>query len=184
VRVIHTELPDVLLLEPTVFSDERGFLFESYRHSSFVAATGSSREFVLELHSHSTRGVVRGIHYQLETPQAKLVRIAQGEVFEVAVDLRRSSPTFGRWCGAHVSAENRHSMWIPRGFGHAFQVLSDSADMLYKLDGDYDPAASRTIFWSDPAIGIRWPAVEGIAAGLLSARDRNAVELANAEVFA
>jgi dTDP-4-dehydrorhamnose 3,5-epimerase len=180
--VIHTDLAEVLLLEPDVFTDERGFLFESFRQDSFAAVTGSTGAFVLELHSHSTRGVVRGIHYQLERPQAKLVRVAQGEVFEVAVDLRRSSPTFGKWCGAHVSAQNRRMMWIPRGFGHAFRVLSESADMLYKLDEDYDPVSARTILWNDPAIGIRWPA-SADASVIQAARDRDAVDLANAEVF-
>lgn len=179
-KVIPTEIPDVLILEPTVFGDQRGFFFESYNRAVLAEVAGITEEFVQDNHSRSTRGVLRGLHYQLKQPQGKLVRVVAGEVFDVAVDIRRSSPTLGRWVGAILSADNRHTAWIPRGFAHGFVVLSDVAELLYKTTDFYAPHHERCIAWNDPAIGIRWPLV---GEPTLSVKDRAGVSLAEAELF-
>jgi len=180
-RAVPTALEGVLILEPQVFGDERGWLFESYNRQQFRDATGRVADFVQDIQSLSTRGVVRGIHYQLPPrAQAKIVSVLVGEVLDVIVDLRRSSPDFGRWCSVHLSAENRRQVWIPEGFGHAFCVLSDEARMHYKTTDFYSAADQRTVLWNDPAIGITWPVTEPV----LSAKDRNGVPLREAGVFA
>lgn len=179
-NVIPTELPDVLLLEPRVFGDERGFFFESFNARAFAEATGLTREFVQDNHSRSVRGVLRGLHYQISQPQGKLVRVVAGEVFDVAVDLRRGSPTFGRWAGVNLSADNKRMMWVPEGFAHGFLVLSESAEFLYKTTDYYAPEHERCIRWDDPQLAIDWPLQE---APQLSAKDRSGVVLAEAELF-
>ena len=179
-NVIPTELPDVLLLEPRVFGDERGFFFESFNARAFAEATGVTREFVQDNHSRSVRGVLRGLHYQISQPQGKLVRVVAGEVFDVAVDLRRGSPTFGRWAGVNLSADNKRMMWVPEGFAHGFLVLSESAEFLYKTTDYYAPEHERCIRWDDPQLAIGWPLQE---APQLSAKDRSGVVLAEAELF-
>lgn len=173
-------IPDVILLEPKIFGDERGFFFESFNQARFEAAIGRSVTFVQDNHSHSLKHVVRGLHYQIQEPQGKLVRVIQGEVFDVAVDLRRSSPTFGQWVGQRLSAENKHQLWIPEGFAHGFVVLSDTAECLYKATDYYAPEHERCIAWNDPAIGIQWP-IEGTP--VLSVKDRQGKVLAEAECF-
>ena len=179
-RAVQTDLPDVLILEPKVFGDERGFFFESHNQRVFEQATGVRAEFVQDNHSRSGRGVLRGLHYQVRQPQGKLVRVVTGEVFDVAVDLRRASPAFGRWTGTRLSAENKRMMWIPAGFAHGFLVLSGSADFLYKTTDYYAPEHERCLLWSDPAIGITWP-LDGEP--ILAARDRAGVSLSEAETF-
>jgi len=176
-----TALPDVLLFEPMVYKDQRGFFFESFNQCEFDAAVGRSVRFVQDNHSRSTRHVLRGLHYQLRQPQGKLVRVAAGEVFDAAVDLRRSSPTFGKFVGTVLSAENRKQLWIPEGFAHGFVVLSETADFLYKTTDYYAPADQRSVLWNDPDIGIDWP-IDGEP--ILSARDRVGIPLHKAEVFA
>jgi dTDP-4-dehydrorhamnose 3,5-epimerase len=184
-QIIPTALPEVLLIEPEVFGDARGFFMESYNRRALRAATGLELDFVQDNHSRSRKGVLRGLHYQIGRPQGKLVRVASGAVFDVAVDIRRSSPTFGRWAGAELSAANHRQMWIPPGMAHGFLVLSDSADFMYKTTDYYAPRHERAIAWDDPAIGIAWPLAEhGIAAPLLSDKDRAAPRLAAAECFA
>ena len=181
-QVTATRLPEVLLLEPKIFGDERGFFFESYNRRAFDAATGQAVEFVQDNHSRSARGVLRGLHYQLPPhAQGKLVRVAAGRVFDVAVDVRRSSPRFGEWAGVELSADNCRQLWIPPGFAHGFLVLSESAEFLYKASGYYAPQAERTVAWNDPAIGIEWPNA-GVEA-TLSAKDAVAPALAAAECF-
>lgn len=180
-RVSATELPEVLVLEPKVFGDARGFFLESYNRARFAEATGVDLDFVQDNHSRSARGVLRGLHYQIRQPQGKLVRVVSGAVFDVAVDLRRSSPTFGRWAGVELSADNQRQLWVPPGFGHGFLVLSDTADFLYKTTDYYAPEHERAVVWNDAAIGIVWP-LEG--APQLSAKDAAAPVLADAEVFA
>ena len=175
-------IPEVVLLTPKVFGDDRGFFFESYNAQAFADATGVQPEFVQDNHSRSVKGVLRGLHYQLPPhAQGKLVRVIQGEVFDVAVDIRRSSPTFGCWVGAMLSAENKQQLWIPAGFAHAFLTLSDTAEFLYKTTDVYAPECERCIAWNDPRIGIEWPFAEE---PLLSGKDREGVPLAQAEVFA
>ena len=156
-NVIPTAIPDVLILEPKVFGDSRGFFFESYNEKVFRDATGVTAHFVQDNHSRSARGVLRGLHYQVEQPQGKLVRCTQGEVFDVAVDIRRNSPTFGQWAGEILSEENKRQMWIPPGLAHGFLVLSDSADFLYKTTEYYAPQHERAILWNDPELAIVWP---------------------------
>jgi len=182
-RALPTDLPGVLLLEPKVFGDARGFFMESYNKRVFAQAAGLSPEFVQDNHSRSARGVLRGLHYQVRQPQGKLVRVTEGEVFDVAVDLRRSSPAFGRWVGAQLSAENKRQMWVPAGFGHGYLVLSDAAEFLYKATDFYAPEHERSILWNDPDLNIRWPLPEGFSEPVLSAKDRAAVRLRDAEVF-
>lgn len=179
-NVNETGLPGVLILEPKVFGDERGFFMESYNRRVF-AELGLPTDFVQDNHSRSARGVLRGLHYQIQQPQGKLVRVVRGAVYDVAVDLRRSSPTFGRWEGVELSEENRRMLWIPPGFAHGFLVLSDYADFLYKTTDFYAPEHERCIAWNDPAIGIAWP-FEGEP--VLSAKDQAGKALAQAEVYA
>ncbi len=175
-----TALPDVLVLEPRVFGDERGFFFESYTERSFGAATGLTRPFVQDNHSRSAAGVLRGLHYQVREPQGKLVRVVLGEVFDVAVDLRRSSPTFGRWVGVRLSAENKRQLWVPEGFGHGFLVTSPVAEVLYKATAYYAPEHERSVAWDDPDLAIAWPLT---APPTLSPKDRNAPRLGAADLF-
>jgi len=179
-NVVQTALPGVVILEPKVFGDERGFFFESFNPRTFAAATGLSPTFVQDNHSRSAKNVLRGLHYQIKQPQGKLVRVAVGEVFDVAVDLRRNSPTFGKWVGTVLSAENKRLLWIPEGFAHGFLVLSESADFLYKTTTYYEPAHERCIVWNDPEIGIRWPLT---GAAILAAKDLAGKRLQDAEVF-
>jgi dTDP-4-dehydrorhamnose 3,5-epimerase len=184
VKATRLAIPEVVLLEPKVFGDARGFFFESFNQRAFREATGLEVPFVQDNHSRSARGVLRGLHYQVKQPQGKLVRVARGRVFDVAVDVRRSSPTFGRWVGAELSEENQHQLWVPAGFAHGFVVLSDSADFLYKTTEYYAPEHERCIAWNDPGIGVEWPlAAAGIAAPVLSAKDAAGARLREAEVF-
>jgi dTDP-4-dehydrorhamnose 3,5-epimerase len=179
VKVAPTELPEVLLLEPKVFGDERGFFFESYNRRA-LAELGLDAEFVQDNHSRSARGVLRGLHYQIEHAQGKLVRVTEGEVFDVAVDLRRSSPRFGRWSSALLSAANRRMLWIPPGFAHGFLVVSDAAEFLYKTTDYWYPQHERSLLWSDPALGIRWP-LSGTP--LVAAKDAAGRTLAQADAY-
>ncbi len=153
-HVVPTELPGVLILEPKVFGDERGFFFESFNAADFLAATGVNTPFVQDNHSRSARGVLRGIHYQIQHPQGKLVRVIHGEVFDVAIDLRRSSPHYGKWAAVTLSAENRRHLWIPPGFGHGFLVTSAAAEFLYKTTDYWHPEFERTLLWNDPTVGV------------------------------
>jgi dTDP-4-dehydrorhamnose 3,5-epimerase len=173
-------IPDVVLIEPKVFGDERGFFFESFNLRAFGEATGQRPDFVQDNHSRSLRNVLRGVHYQIRRPQGKLVRVTHGEVFDVAVDLRKSSPTFGHWVGEVISAENKRQLWVPEGFGHAFLVLSESAEFLYKTTDYYAPENERCIAWNDPKLGIRWPI--GVPPSL-SAKDSQGLAFDQAEVF-
>jgi len=180
VKVVETSIPDVLIIEPKVFGDERGFFYESFTAAAFEAATGLKRQFVQDNHSKSQRGVLRGLHYQIQQPQGKLVRVVAGEVFDVAVDLRKSSPSFGRWFGTHLSAQNQRQLWIPEGFAHGFVVLSGSAEFLYKTTDYYAPEHERSLLWNDPELGIQWPFDE---APQLSAKDQAGKLLRDAELF-
>jgi dTDP-4-dehydrorhamnose 3,5-epimerase len=173
-----TDLPGVIIVEPQVFGDERGFFMETYHQPRFAAA-GIDLPFVQDNHSRSRRGVLRGLHYQLRHAQGKLVRVVQGEIFDVAVDARRSSPTFGRWFGTILSDTNRRQLYVPPGFAHGFCVASDSADVLYKTTDVYHPEEERSVLWNDPAIGITWPVTDPI----VSARDAEGKPLAEAECF-
>ena len=178
--VTPTAIPDVLILEPRVFGDARGFFFESFNARDFAQATGLTVEFVQDNHSKSAQGVLRGLHYQIEHAQGKLVRVVQGEVFDVAVDLRQSSPTFGQWVGERLSADNKRQLWVPPGFAHGFVVLSESAEFLYKTTDYWYPEHERSLLWNDPAIGIDWP-IEGQP--LLAAKDAAAKTLAQADLY-
>ena len=180
-KVTPTAIPDVLVIEPKVFGDARGFFFESFNNKAFDEAVGKHVEFVQDNHSRSVKGVLRGLHYQIEQPQGKLVRAVRGAVFDVAVDIRKSSATFGQWVGAELSDENHKQLWVPPGFAHAFLVLTDSADFLYKTTSYYAPAHERAIAWNDPELGIRWPDTGGDPK--LSAKDAAAVPFRSAEVF-
>ncbi|MBK1672489.1 dTDP-4-dehydrorhamnose 3,5-epimerase [Ectothiorhodospira shaposhnikovii] len=174
-------IPDVVLFTPRVFGDERGFFFESFNARAFEQATGIRPDFVQDNHSRSARGVLRGLHYQLPPhAQGKLVRVVQGEVFDVAVDIRRNSPTFGQWVGATLSAENRQQLWIPEGFAHGFITLSESAEFLYKTTNFYAPGSERCIAWDDPVLGIQWPFE---ASPSLSDKDRQGLSLDQADLF-
>jgi dTDP-4-dehydrorhamnose 3,5-epimerase len=179
-NIIRTAIPDVLVIEPKVFGDERGFFFESYNERTFAQATGVAATFVQDNHSRSVKNTLRGLHYQIRQPQGKLVRAVVGEVFDVVVDIRRSSPTFGKWVGAHLSAENKNMMWIPPGLAHGFSVLSDYADFLYKTTDYWAPQHERTLLWNDPDLAIAW-----LLAGepILAAKDRVGKRLSEAEVF-
>ena len=183
-KTIQTNLPEVLLLEPKVFGDARGFFLESWNKQTF-ADLGLDLDFVQDNHSRSGQGVLRGIHYQLNQPQGKLVRVITGSVFDVAVDLRKTSPLFGQWTGHELSADNKRMLWIPPGFGHAFMVLSDTADFLYKTTALYAPQWDRGVRWNDPDIGIQWP-LAGLPTGepLLSSKDQVQPLLKDAEVYA
>ena len=181
-NVIPTALPGVLIIEPRVFGDARGFFLESFNQQAFDAAVGHEVRFVQDNHSRSAKGVLRGLHYQLPPhAQGKLVRVTQGAVFDVAVDLRRGSASFGRWVGVELSGDNHRQLWLPPGLAHGFVVTSDSADFLYKTTTYYAPEAERSIRWDDPAIGIDWPALG--SAPLLSAKDAAAPPLAEAALF-
>lgn len=179
-QVIQTAIPDVLILEPKVFGDDRGFFYESFNQQSFEELTGVKANFVQDNHSKSSVNVLRGLHYQIQQPQGKLVRVAVGEVFDVAVDLRRQSSTFGQWVGVLLSAENKRQLWVPPGFGHGFLVLKEGTEFLYKTTDYYAPQHERCVRWDDPAIGIEWPI---IGSPVLSAKDKVGPDLANAEVF-
>jgi dTDP-4-dehydrorhamnose 3,5-epimerase len=179
-KVIPTSIPDVLILEPKIFGDTRGFFLESFNQKAFEAATGVTANFVQDNHSRSTKGVLRGLHYQVRQPQGKLVRVVRGSAYDVAVDVRKSSPTFGKWVGVELSEENQLQLWVPPGFAHGFLVTTESADFLYKATDYYAPEHERCIAWDDPAIGIDWP-FEGEPS--LSAKDKAGVRLADAEVF-
>lgn len=173
-------IPDVVLFAPKVFGDDRGFFFESFNQAEFEAAVGRHVSFVQDNHSRSVKHVLRGLHYQILQPQGKLVRVVEGTVFDVAVDLRRSSQTFGCWVGEVLSAENKRQMWVPEGFAHGFVVLSDRAEFLYKTTNYYAPQHERCIMWNDPAIAIKWP-FEGMP--VLSAKDRQGIAFDRAECF-
>jgi len=176
-----TAIPDLLIFEPKVFGDDRGFFYESFNARRFKELTGLDREFVQDNHSKSAKNVLRGLHYQIQQAQGKLVRVVAGEVFDVAVDIRRSSPTFGKWVGVTLSAENKRQFWIPEGFAHGFIVTSESAEFLYKTTDYWAPEYERSILWNDPAIGIEWPTD---AQPILSGKDQVGSKMADAEVFA
>ncbi|UTY57915.1 dTDP-4-dehydrorhamnose 3,5-epimerase [Massilia sp. erpn] len=180
-KVLPTVLDGVLLIEPAVFGDDRGFFYESFNARRFAELSGVQADFVQDNHSRSAKGVLRGLHYQIQQTQGKLVRVTAGAVFDVAVDLRKSSPTFGRWAGVELSAENKRQLWVPPGFAHGFVVTSDYAEFLYKTTDYYAPEHERTVIWNDPAIGIEWP-LDG--APLLSGKDQQGRRLADADVFA
>ncbi|MDO9281638.1 MAG: dTDP-4-dehydrorhamnose 3,5-epimerase [Methylotenera sp.] len=179
-QVIQTAIPEVLILEPKVFGDDRGFFFESFNQQTFEKLTGVKANFVQDNHSKSAANVLRGLHYQIQQPQGKLVRVTAGEVFDVAVDLRRQSSTFGQWVSAILSAENKRQMWVPSGFAHGFLVLKEGTEFLYKTTDYYAPQFERCVRWDDPEIGIDWPL---LAAPILSAKDKSGLDLSNAEVF-
>lgn len=180
-NIIKTAIPDVLIFEPKVFGDARGYFFESFNQKTFDEVVGRKVEFVQDNHSQSQRGVLRGLHYQLApNAQGKLVRCTEGEVFDVAVDIRKSSPTFGQWVGVNLSAENKRQLWIPEGFAHGFVTLSETAQFLYKATNFYAPQSERSIIWNDAEINIAWPAVENIQ---LSAKDQQGVKLSNADLY-
>jgi dTDP-4-dehydrorhamnose 3,5-epimerase len=180
VKVEGTSIPDVLVLEPKVFRDARGFFYESYNRRSFAAATGLNVEFVQDNHSRSARNVLRGLHYQVRQSQGKLVRVVGGEIWDVAVDLRRGSPSFGRWAAAKLDAVSHRMLWIPPGFAHGFVVLSEQADVLYKATDFYAPEHERTLLWNDPAIGIPWPLA---GEPVMAEKDLRGVPLAGADKF-
>ena len=179
-KVIETGIEGLLVLEPKVFGDARGFFMESFNARTFAEVTGLELDFVQDNHSRSGRGVLRGLHYQVRQPQGKLVRVSQGSVFDVAVDLRRSSPTFGRWYGVELSGENHRQFWVPAGFAHGFYVLSESADFLYKTTDYYAPEHERSLAWNDPTVGVQWPLA---GEPLLSAKDVAGKPLGECEVF-
>lgn len=180
-KAVQTEIPDLLILEPKVFGDSRGFFFESFNKRMFQELTGIEAEFVQDNHSRSSQGVLRGLHYQIKQPQGKLVRVVRGKVFDVAVDLRRASPTFGKWVGIELSEENNRQLWIPPGFGHGFVVLSESADFLYKTTDYWAPEHERSIIWNDPDLAIDWH-LAGIVPQL-SAKDQQGKPFKQAECF-
>jgi len=180
-NIIPTAIPDLLILEPKVFGDQRGFFLESYNQQSFAKLTGIDAAFVQDNHSRSGKNVLRGLHYQIKQPQGKLVRVVSGAVFDVAVDVRKSSPTFGQWVGVELTADNHRQFWVPPGFAHGFLVLSEQADFLYKTTDYYAPEFERSIRWDDPEIGIQWP-LDGTPS--LSAKDQQGLDLSAAEVFA
>ncbi len=178
-NIIETAIPDVLIIEPKLFGDRRGFFFESFNAREFLKLTGFDARFVQDNHSRSQRGVLRGLHYQIDNPQGKLVRVVAGEVLDVAVDLRRSSPTFGRWVATRLCGEDHRQFWIPPGFAHGFLVLSDTADFLYKTTDYYNPSAERSIRWNDPELAIDW----GVDNPILSAKDQAAPLFKEADLF-
>ncbi|HEV8052130.1 MAG TPA: dTDP-4-dehydrorhamnose 3,5-epimerase [Parachlamydiaceae bacterium] len=180
-KIIQTAIPEVLIIEPKVFGDERGFFYESFNEKTFAENAGIDGRFVQDNHSRSVKGVLRGLHYQLVQTQGKLVRATLGEVFDVAVDIRKSSPTFGKWVGVALSSVNKRMLWVPKGFAHGFLVVSDFAEVLYKATDFYDPSSERSIRWDDAALSIAWP--EGIPPSL-STKDAQGKSLDDAEVFA
>ena len=179
-KVTPTSIPSVLLIEPRVFGDTRGFFFESFNQRAFNQATGLDVNFVQDNHSRSSKGVLRGLHYQIQQPQGKLIRVVRGSVFDVTVDLRKSSPTFGQWVGVELAEDNHRQLWIPPGFAHGFYVLSDSADFLYKTTDYYAPEFECGLIWNDPTIGIEWPLN---TQPIISTKDAQGKKLADAEVF-
>lgn len=179
-KVTPTSIPSVLIIEPRVFGDTRGFFFESFNQRAFNLATGLDVNFVQDNHSRSSKGVLRGLHYQIQQPQGKLVRVVRGSVFDVTVDLRKSSPTFGQWVGVELTEDNHRQLWIPPGFAHGFYVLSDSADFLYKTTDYYAPEFECSLIWNDPTIGIEWPLN---TQPIISAKDAQGKKLADAKVF-
>lgn len=178
-KITPTAIPDVLIIEPKVFGDARGFFYESFNQKAFNEATGTNHQFVQDNHSRSAKGVLRGLHYQIQQPQGKLVRVVRGAVFDVAVDIRKSSPTFGKWVGVELSEENHKQLWVPPGFAHGFMVISDYADFLYKTTDYYAPEHERCIAWNDSSLKIEWP-IE--AAPKLSAKDGEGKLLQDAEI--
>jgi len=179
-KATPTSIPDVLIIDPKVFGDDRGFFFESLNQKAFNNAVGQDVQFVQDNHSRSAKGVLRGLHYQIQQPQGKLVRVVRGAVFDVTVDLRKSSSTFGQWVGVELNEDNHRQLWVPAGFAHGFLVLSDSAEFLYKTTDYYAPEFERSIIWNDPAIGINWPNDDEPQ---LSGKDQQGLLLNNAEVF-
>ncbi len=179
-KAIATTLPDVWILEPRLFQDDRGFFFESFNQRTFAEILHQSPVFVQDNHSRSVQGTLRGLHYQLEQTQGKLVRVVVGEIYDVAVDLRKSSPTFGQWCGTHLDSTSHRQLWVPPGFAHGFYVTSPVAEVLYKTTDFYHPASERTLLWNDPALGIDWPVT---GAPILSPKDGAGMPLAQAEVL-
>ena len=180
-KVTPTAIPDVFIIEPTVFGDARGFFYESFNQKAFNEATGTNYQFVQDNHSCSGKGVLRGLHYQIQQPQGKLVRVVRGSVFDVAVDIRKSSPTFGQWVGMELTEENHKQLWIPAGFAHGFLVTSESAEFLYKTTGYYAPEHERCIVWNDPILSIQWLNLE--TSPSLSIKDQAGTLLSNAELF-
>lgn len=180
-KATPTAIPDVLVIEPKVFGDTRGFFFESFNHAAFEEAVGRPIKFVQDNHSRSTKGVLRGLHYQVQQAQGKLVRVVRGAVYDVAVDIRKSSATFGKWVGIELTEDNNKQFWVPPGFAHGFLVLSETADFLYKTTDYYAPAYERSIAWNDPAIGIDWPALD--VEPRLSQKDAVGLSLKAAETF-
>jgi len=180
-KYLHLNLPDVILIEPEIFGDHRGFFMETFREDEFKKNL-CCETFVQDNHSKSSQGILRGLHYQIQHPQGKLVRVISGEVFDVAVDLRKSSPFFGKWAGAFLSAENKKMLWVPPGFAHGFYVISQEAEFVYKCTDYYSPHHERCITWNDPSIGIEWPVIPGTAP-VLSKKDGSGLSLQNAEVF-
>jgi len=179
-KITRLAIPDVVLIEPNVFGDDRGFFFESYNQKQFNQAIGHPVSFVQDNHSRSSRNVLRGLHYQIKAPQGKLVRVIQGDVFDVVVDLRKHSETFGKWLGNYLSAENKQQLWVPEGFAHGFLVLSEKAEFIYKTTNYYEPEYERSLSWCDPELGIDWP-LKGEP--ILSSKDAMAKRLNEAEVF-
>ena len=180
-NITPTSIPDVFIIEPKVFGDERGFFFESFNQKVFTEKTGIISEFVQDNHSRSAQGVLRGLHYQIQQTQGKLLRVVAGEIFDVAVDMRKSSPTFGQWVGCILSSENKRQFWVPPGFAHGFLVTSDTADVLYKTTDYYAPQYERSLLWNDPDVGIEWP-LNGITP-ILSAKDQEGQLLKTADLF-
>ncbi|NJS11247.1 MAG: dTDP-4-dehydrorhamnose 3,5-epimerase [Microcoleus sp. CSU_2_2] len=180
-NIVSTEIPEVLIIEPKIFGDDRGFFFESFNHTAFVEKTGVTAEFVQDNHSKSSKNVLRGLHYQMQQPQGKLLRVVAGEIFDVAVDIRKSSPTFGQWVGYLLSAENKRQIWVPAGFAHGFLVVSETAEVLYKTTDYYAPGHERCILWNDSDLAIDWP-LNG-AEPILSPKDKAGQTLKRAQVF-
>ncbi|WP_341737543.1 dTDP-4-dehydrorhamnose 3,5-epimerase [Microcoleus sp. CAWBG640] len=180
-NVISTEIPEVLIIEPKIFGDDRGFFLESFNHKAFGEKTGVTADFVQDNHSKSSKNVLRGLHYQLQQPQGKLLRVVSGEIFDVAVDIRKSSPTFGQWVGCMLSAENKQQLWVPAGFAHGFLVVSETAEVLYKTTEYYAPSHERCILWNDTDLAIDWPLDGGKP--ILSAKDKAGQTLKRAQVF-
>ncbi|PTO65255.1 dTDP-4-dehydrorhamnose 3,5-epimerase [Vibrio splendidus] len=182
-KVIDTRIPDVKIIEPSVFGDERGFFMETWNQKQFEElVTGKPTRFVQDNHSKSKKGILRGLHYQTENTQGKLVRVVSGEVFDVAVDIRKNSPTFGQWIGVYISAENKRQLWVPEGFAHGFLVISESAEFVYKCTDYYNPKAEHSIKWNDPDIGIEWPITNG-EEPLLSGKDKEGLPLSDSKVL-
>lgn len=179
-KVTPTAIPDVLLIEPNVFGDERGFFFESFNQKVWLEKTGLKRDFLQDNHSRSVKGVLRGLHYQIKQPQGKLVRVVSGEVFDVAVDVRKSSSSFGQWVGVHLSEQNKKQLWVPEGFAHGFLVLSEAAEFLYRTTAYYAPEHERCIIWNDPELGINWPLE---VAPMLSEKDAVGLYFKDADLF-